>query len=132
MTYPQNYSDTDFSRRAIDKSGTKWMATSKNGVIAFNENANVFKKLSIGADLGNLPSVDARAIAVDNRNQVWIGTNRGLRVLSSTGSYNSDNQMKANAIIILENDLPQELLFEQFITDIAVNGSNQKWISTAH
>lgn len=126
-----NYSDNDFSRMAIDKSGTKWMATSKNGVIAFNENANVFKKLSIGADLGNLPSADARAIAVDNRNQVWIGTNRGLRVLSSTGSYNSDNQMKANAIIILENDLPQELLFEQFITDIAVNGSNQKWISTA-
>ena len=126
-----NYSDNDFSRMAIDKSGTKWMASSKNGVIAFNENANVFKKLSIGADLGNLPSTDARAIAIDNRNQVWIGTNRGLRVLSSTGSYNSDAQMKANAIIILENDLPQELLFEQFITDIAVNGSNQKWISTA-
>ncbi|MDI1316787.1 two-component regulator propeller domain-containing protein [Flavobacterium sp.] len=126
-----NYSDNDFSRIAIDKSGTKWMASSKNGVIAFNENANVFKKLSIGADLGNLPSADVRAIAVDNRNQVWIGTNRGLRVLSSTGSYNSDTQMKANAIIILENDLAQELLFEQFITDIAVNGSNQKWISTA-
>jgi hypothetical protein len=126
-----NYSDNDFSRIAIDKSGTKWMASSKNGVIAFNENANVFKKLSLGADLGNLPSVDARAIAIDNRNQVWIGTNRGLRVLSSTGSYNNDTQMKANAIIILENDLPQELLFEQFITDIAVNGSNQKWISTA-
>jgi ligand-binding sensor domain-containing protein len=41
------------------------------------------------------------------------------------------DQMKANAIIILEDDLAQELLFEQFITDIAVNGSNEKWISTA-
>jgi ligand-binding sensor domain-containing protein len=126
-----NYLDNDFSRIAIDRSGTKWIGTSKNGVVAFNENANVFKKLSIGADLGNLPSASVRAIAVDNRNQVWIGTTRGLRVLSSTGSYNSENQMKANPIIILENDLAQELLFEQFITDIAVNGSNQKWISTA-
>jgi len=126
-----NYLNNDFSKIAIDRSGTKWMATSKNGVIAFNESANVFKKLSIDPDSGNLPSADVRAIAVDNRSQVWIGTNRGLRVLSSTGSYNSDSQMKANPIIIIENDVAQELLFEQFITDIAVNGSNQKWISTA-
>lgn len=125
-----NFAENDFSRMAIDRSGTKWMGTSKNGLIAFNETANRFKKATIGADLGDLPSANVRAVAVDNRNQVWIGTNRGLRVLSA-GSYNSDNQMKTSAIIILENDLAQELLFEQFITDIAVNGSNQKWISTS-
>lgn len=126
-----NYSSNDFCKIAIDKSGTKWIASYKNGVIAFNENTNIFKKLSEGVDFGNLPSIDVRAIAIDNRNQVWIGTNRGLRVLSSTGSYNSDDQMKANAIIISENGIGSELLYEQFITDIAVNGSNQKWISTA-
>ena len=126
-----NYSNNDFCKIAIDKSGTKWIASYKNGVVAFNETNNVFKKISEGNDLGNLPSTDVRAIAVDNRNQVWIGTTRGLRVLPSTGSYNSEDQMKANAIIILEDGLAQELLYEQFITDIAVNGSNQKWIATA-
>ena len=127
-----DYASNDFCKIAIDKSGTKWIASYKNGVVAFNENSNIgFKKLSEGADLGNLPSQDVRAIAVDNRNQVWIGTNKGLRILPSTGSYNSDEQMKANAIIILEDGLAQELLYEQFITDIAVNGSNQKWIGTA-
>ena len=126
-----NYSNNDFCKIAIDKSGTKWIASFKNGVVAFNETTNIFKKISEGVDLGNLPSADVRAIAVDNRNQVWIGTNRGLRVLPSTASYNSDNQMKANAIIILEDGVAQELLYEQFITDIAVNGSNQKWIGTA-
>ena len=126
-----NYSNNDFCKIAIDKSGTKWIASFKNGVIAFNETNNVFKKISEGNDLGNLPSTDVRAIAVDNRNQVWIGTTRGLRVLPSTGSYTSADQMKANAIIILEDGLAQELLYEQFITDIAVNGSNQKWIATA-
>jgi hypothetical protein len=39
--------------------------------------------------------------------------------------------MKANPIIFIEEGVAKELLFEQFITDIAVNGSNQKWISTA-
>ncbi|MEO5777778.1 MAG: T9SS type A sorting domain-containing protein [Flavobacterium sp.] len=126
-----DYGSNDFCKIAIDKNGTKWIATYKNGVVAFNETANIFKKISEGADLGNLPSIDVRAIAVDNRNQVWIGTNRGLRVLPSAGSYNSEEQMKANAIIILEDGLAQELLYEQFITDIAVNGSNQKWIGTA-
>ena len=126
-----DFASNDFCKIAVDKSGTKWIASYKNGVIAFNETSNIFKKISEGVDLGNLPSRDVRAIAVDNRNQVWIGTTRGLRVLPSTGSYNRDEQMKANAIIILEDGLAQELLYEQFITDIAVNGSNQKWIGTA-
>ena len=127
-----DFASNDFCKIAIDKSGTKWIASYKNGVIAFNENSSLgFKKIIEGVDSGNLPSQDVRAIAVDNRNQVWIGTNKGLRVLPSTGSYNSDEQMKANAIIILEDGLAQELLYEQFITDIAVNGSNQKWIGTA-
>ncbi|RKS00904.1 two-component regulator propeller domain-containing protein [Flavobacterium sp. 102] len=126
-----NFVANNLNKIVIDNSGTKWMATQLDGVIAFNENTNIFKKITDGVDLGNLPSRDVRAIAVDNRNQLWIGTNKGLRVLPSTSSYNGTDQMKANPIIILEEDLAQELLFEQFITDIAVNGSNQKWISTA-
>ena len=125
-----NFANNDFCKIAVDRNGTKWIASYKNGVVAFNENTNVFKKMSEGEDLGNLPSIDVRAIAVDNRSQVWIGTNRGLRVLSSSGSYNSEDQMKANPIIFIEDGVAKELLFEQFITDIAVNGSNQKWIST--
>jgi ligand-binding sensor domain-containing protein len=107
------------------------MASNNDGVIAFNETANEFKKIMEGEDAGNLPSNDVRAIAIDNRSQLWIGTNKGLRVLSSIAAYNSDNQMKANSIIILEDGLAQELLYEQFITDIKVDGSNRKWIGTA-
>ena len=126
-----NYLDLNFGRLTIDKNGTKWMATSGDGAVAFNESANIFKKIISGPDLGNLPSNDVRVIAIDNRSQAWIGTNKGLRVLPSVGSYNSDDQMKANPIIILEDGLNQELLYEQFITDIVVDGANQKWIGTA-
>ena len=126
-----NYFNTRLGKMVIDKSGTKWIATTIDGVIAYNEAQNEFKKITTGENLGNLPIEDVRALAIDNRNQLWIGTTSGLRVLPSVSSYTSQNQMKANSIIILEEGLAQELMYEQFITDIAVNGSNQKWVGTA-
>ncbi len=117
-------------RIAIDKKGTKWLATNREGVIGFNESNNKFKKISIGADLGNLPVSDVRAVAVDNRDQLWIGTSSGLRVLPNVGSFFTDSQLKTNSIIILDNNLAQELMYEQFITDIVVDGANNKWIGT--
>ena len=122
---------TRFSKLVIDKNDTKWMATTTDGVIGFNENGNVFKKITFGSDNGNLPSPNVRALAIDNRNQLWIGTRRGLRVLPSVDRFQNQGQLTANAIIILEDDVAQELLFEQFITDIAVDGANNKWVATA-
>jgi hypothetical protein len=117
-------------RIAIDKKGTKWLATNREGVLGFNESTNKFKKITIGADTGNLPVFDVRAVAVDNRDQLWIGTSSGLRVLPNVGSFFTDSQLKTNSIIILDNNLAQELLYEQFITDIVVDGANNKWIGT--
>ncbi len=123
--------NNDITDIKVDRNGTKWMATNKNGVIAFNESTNVFKKITEGIDTGNLPSTDVKSLAIDSRNQVWIGTTKGLRVISSTSAYNSESQIKANSIIIIEDGLAQELLYEQYITDITVDGSNRKWIGTA-
>jgi len=125
-----NYQSLVMGRMTIDKNGTKWICTAFDGVIAFNENANVFKKITFGEDLGNLPTPDVRALAVDNRSQLWIGTTKGLRILGSTSSYNGTEQMTTNRIVIEENGIGSELLYEQFITDIVVNGSNQKWVGT--
>jgi streptogramin lyase len=121
---------TAFGGLLIDKNNTKWIA-SRRGVIGFNENGGVFKVITEGADNGNLPSRDVRTIAIDNRNQLWIGTDKGLRVLSSIDRYNSEGQLTANPIIILEDNVAQELLFEQFITSIEVDGANNKWVGTA-
>ena len=122
----------NFGGMLIDKNGTKWMSTSNDGVVGFNESYNnTFKVIKEGIDSGNLPSTYAKAIAIDNRNQMWIGTLKGLRVLSSVDSFLSPGQLNTSPIIILEENLAQELLFEQFITDIVVDGANNKWIGTA-
>jgi ligand-binding sensor domain-containing protein len=122
---------TSFSRLSIDKNGTKWIATDKDGLIGFNEKNNVFKKITTGTDTGNLPTTDVRVAVPDNNNQLWIGTTKGLRILSNVNSYLSDDQMTTKPIIILEDNLAQELMYEQFITDIVVDGANNKWISTS-
>ncbi|MEO6178080.1 MAG: T9SS type A sorting domain-containing protein [Flavobacterium circumlabens] len=126
-----NVASCAFGRMAIDKNGTKWMATYNNGIIGFNEKGNVFKKITMGSDAGNLPFIDARVATPDNNNQLWIGTTKGLRILSNVNSFLTDSQLTTKAIIILEEGLAQELLYEQFITDIVVDGSNNKWIATA-
>lgn len=123
--------DNNFGTIAVDKNGTKWLSTSGDGVVGFNESTNKFKKITTGPDTGNLPVADVRTVALDTRNQLWIGTTKGLRVLANVGNFQTDDQMKANPIIIVEDNLPQELLYEQFITDIAVDGANNKWIGTA-
>ncbi len=120
-----------FGRMVIDKNGTKWMGTWRDGVIGFNESLNNrFRVISSASEGGNLPSFDARAVAVDNRNQLWIGTLAGLRVLSNVDSFGSDETLRTNPIIIIEDNLAQELLYEQSISDIFVDGANNKWIGT--
>lgn len=125
------YIPCDYGNIEIDKNGTKWIATSYGGVIAYNENGNVFKKITSGSDSGNLPSKDVRAIAIDNKNQLWIGTTTGLRIIPSIDSFlTTSGQITANNIVIEEDGSGQELLFEQFIKEIVVDGSNRKWIGT--
>nr|WP_314840117.1 T9SS type A sorting domain-containing protein [uncultured Flavobacterium sp.] len=123
--------ENNYGAIVIDKNGTKWLATSEDGVVGFNENGTTFKKMTVGADTGNLPISNVRTVAIDTRNQLWIGTSKGLRVLNSVNNFLSDTPLKANPVIIIDDNLPQELLFEQFITSIVVDGANNKWIGTA-
>lgn len=114
---------------AIDKNRTKWVPSINDGLIAFNDNYNN-KFIVINTTNGNLPDNDVRCVAVDNRNQLWIGTFAGLRTLSVDRFISSD-ELTTNAIIIQEGDLAQELFYQQTILDIAVDGANRKWVSLA-
>ncbi|MGR7812948.1 type IX secretion system anionic LPS delivery protein PorZ [Lacinutrix undariae] len=118
-----------FSDLVIDNNGTKWVGCFINGVIGFNENGNQIKKMDDLA-LHNMPSETVRALAVDQNNQLWIGTIKGLRVLYNTSNYFETVTPSVSEIVILEDGIPQELLSNQFITDIKVDGSNNKWVGT--
>lgn len=112
----------------VDKNGTKWLSTEHNGLIAYNEGVNKNMTFTTGTS-GNLPDTSVRCTAIDNKNQLWIGTARGLRIIQSVDQFLSETDLQTKSIIILENDLAQELFYEQFILDIAVDGANRKWVS---
>ena len=119
-----------FGALVIGPDGIKWVGSFSNGVIGFNENGNLIKQIK-GEEVANLPTNEISALALDNNNILWIGTQKGLRVFYNTNNFFSDEVLTTSPIIILEDGLPKELLELQFITKIIVDGSNNKWVSTS-
>lgn len=117
-----------FGDLVIDRNGTKWMASYKKGVIGYTENGNKIRYLN--SEEQNMPDNIVSAVAIDNNNQLWIGTRKGLRVLYNTGNFFDAPNPSVKEIVVLDDGIPQELLSNQFITDIKVDGSNNKWIGT--
>src|SRR5690606_3450483 len=117
-----------FSDLVIDSNGTKWIGANNNGVIGYSENGNRINRVYTQEQ--NMPVTRVKALAMDNRNQLWIGTINGLRVLYNTGNFLDDPNPRVNEIVVLDDGIAQELLSNQFITDITVDGSNNKWVAT--
>ncbi|MBV7268772.1 type IX secretion system anionic LPS delivery protein PorZ [Winogradskyella luteola] len=114
----------------IDNNGTKWIGGYSNGLYAYNENISDNPLRNIESEEQNLPFPRVTSLEVDNRNQLWIGTFSGLRVLFNTSGFYDDPNPTLSSIIVLEDGIPQELLEGQSITDIEADGSNNKWVGT--
>lgn len=123
--------ENGLNKIAISREGYIFIATSENGLVGYNPAENKFAKIGTEIGNGNLSNINVRSLAFDASNRLWIGSLRGLRVLFNVGGFFGDVPVDAQQIIILEDGVPQELLFEQSITDIEVDGSNNKWIATA-
>jgi len=117
-----------FGDIAMDRNGTKWIGAFNKGLIGYNENGAKIKNLNTEAQ--NMPSSVVNAVAVDHNNQLWIGTIKGLRVLYNTTGFFENSNATVKEIVVGEEGIPQELLSNQYITDIKVDGSNNKWIGT--
>lgn len=125
------FDEAGFSDLDIDSNGTKWIGSLLFGIIGYNENSGASSNINnISTEAQNLPFTSVRAVDVDSRNRVWIGTDFGLRVLFNTANFFDDPNPTVNEIIILENGIPKELLESQFITDIKSDGSDNKWVGT--
>lgn len=117
-----------FKELVIEPSGTIFIGSFSNGVIGFDRGSG--NQLKSIREEANLPTKIVRALALDTRNQLWIGTAQGLRVLFNTSNFFTDDNIQVEPIIILEDGIARELLEQQFISDIKVDGSNNKWVAT--
>jgi len=122
--------ENSFGDIEIDQNNTKWIATRKNGVVGLSENNGNHIAKKITDQNGNLPIEIVKAIAIDKDDNLWIGTREGLRVLYNTSGFFTTANPQAESIIILDDGIPKELMFGQSITDIKIDGANNKWIAT--
>lgn len=68
------------------------------------------------------------SVAIDKTGDAWIGTDNGLRVLSSAAS-NIRSSPAVEPVIIEENGLGEELFRDSGVLQIEVDSGNQKWVS---
>ena len=116
----------------VDRNGIKWIGTRSNGVYAFSENGNRMKALVATTNLGNLPDLNVRSVAVDSNNRVWLGTKSGLVVYSNASGVFDDNTPNANPVVINGNEdgFGERLLGDQTINSIVIDGAENKWFGT--
>lgn len=101
------------------------------GVIGYDPVTDQFSRITQGIQEGNLINNYVSTVRIDQRGQLWIGSTLGIRVLSSANSLFSDNIPDSRAIIIEDiNDIPRELLADEAVLDIEVDGNNNKWVAT--
>ncbi|MBW1294100.1 two-component regulator propeller domain-containing protein [Aquimarina litoralis] len=125
-------SNLGFSDTVIDRDGNLFVGGQTSGVVGYNPNTNDQFQLLGEAEGSNLPSNYVLALEMDRNNQLWIGTFRGIRVLfNPSGAFQQSNPQASQIIILDDEGVPQELLFDETITDIEADGSNNKWVATA-
>jgi hypothetical protein len=120
-----------FSEILFAQDGTVFMGSYAYGLIGISINGGTINDIrSVYTEEQNMPSQYVTSLAFDRRNQIWIGTFKGLRVLYNTSNFFTSPSVSVNEIVILEDDVPKELLSQQIISDIEVDGSNNKWVAT--
>lgn len=128
----QQNSEYALTKLTVERGGSVFFGSGQSGVIGYNPALNKFRRIDENIGNGNLASHHVKAIATDHRNQIWIGTYKGLRVLYNVSGFFDDGaNVDTQPIIIMENGIPQELLYQQTIMDIEVDGANNKWVATA-
>lgn len=132
-----NPTGTAAAKVVASPSGDLYFSTIREGVIAYDPDTEE-SEAATSADTGvDFPEVfssnpNITALRFDNNGNLWIGTNRGLRVFFNPSAvFDPEARLNISPIIFDDNGTPQELLFEQTITDIQVDGANNKWIATS-
>jgi ligand-binding sensor domain-containing protein len=117
-----------YLRMVIDRSGTKWVAsTQSGGLYYFNEMGTLDNTSDdiCGAittsNYPNLASNQQSALAIDHNDILWIGTPYGLSSIFNTSSVLYNQKPIVRNISLLAN---------QVVNDIYIDAVDNKWIAT--
>lgn len=140
--YSYNIGDNYISRLMVDANDYKWILTRDGTFIVFNDNNTLsstaddkYKIISTKKGQGGLPEA-ANCMAKDRNGTVWVGTNDGLAMFTSTTKiFESGANYDATRILVPRNDGSGQadyLLSGESVLSIAVDGANNLWIGTTN
>ena len=138
--YSYNVGDNYISRLMVDDNDYKWILTRDGTFIVFNDNNTLsntaddkYKIISKTTGQGGLPA-EANCMTKDKNGTVWVGTNDGLAMFTSTSKiFQSGANYDATRILIPRNDGSGQadyLLSGESVLSIAIDGSNNLWVGT--
>ena len=84
-----------------------------------------------------MSTLSVTAIAQDHSGNIWIGTNKGLKVIYDgykafqNGGAGEEAPVNCANITITNNEFAEYLMAYESVTSIAVDGANRKWVGTA-
>ena len=84
-----------------------------------------------------LQTESVNALVQDRLGNIWIGTNKGIKVIYdgskafTSGGYGETAPVNCSNITITNGDFYEYLMAYENITAIAVDGANRKWVGTA-
>ena len=84
-----------------------------------------------------LETSSVNCVVQDHAGQLWIGTNKGIKVSYNLGNAfgNGGNgemsPVTCNNILFSENGITEYLMAYENITSIVVDGANRKWVGTS-
>lgn len=122
----------------IDSYNQKWIVMPRGaGILVFNDNNTLtntsddkVKKLTTAYGYGYLPSNEVSCIVEDLDGKIWIGTDKGIAVFYSPGNVFTNQNYDAQQILVEQDGYIMPLLEAEYVTTIAVDGANRKWIGT--
>ena len=126
--------NTNVEHLAVDQVGNKWISVGGIGLVVFDSGDDLLstsddRYLLLNSTNSELTVNSINDLAADGDGGVWVGSSEGL-VFFNCGNFTSENDCFSSRPIVIQNGIPGELLGEENVKAIAVDGANQKWFGT--
>lgn len=124
---------------ATDDSGRIWVISALVKGLVYYDTKNtlndstddVYHYYSKGPGYGNLPSNYTICVTRDKRNEIWVGTDNGIAVFKNCNrDINATDNCEAVLPIVNYDQASGALFSGDFVSSIAVDAINRKWVGT--
>jgi ligand-binding sensor domain-containing protein len=117
-----------FGALRVDKNDNVWIGSIYKGVLGYNPATHQVISNNKGIEPPYYTYI--LGMAIDKDNVMWVGNHQGLRTMSQPQDMFTQADKEFKPIKIVYEDAVQLLMDGQKITDIEVDGANNKWLAT--